>query len=507
VWKRKKSSLFFAALFLITLALRLCHSGLLWADEDYHLAAAIQTLHGKLLYRDIWYDKPPLSALVYAAIGAPSGWLLRLFDAVYVLAVCVAIARLARALWGEREAYIAAAALAFFLSFDLPASIIPIAPDFFMMLPHILAVYCAWRARPFAAGVWCGVAFLFNTKAVFALAACSFLTWRALPLLAAGFVAPNLIALAGWRNYFDQVWRWGLAYAKSPIAEHPVLNALRRTLDWLGFHAALVIGAAYVAWKERNRATLFLAIWAALSLMAVLSGLRVFPRYFLQLLPVAVLAFSRGATVLFSPGSTGASHVGQAVSPANPRRRRAVALTAITLAALIPLIRFAPRYILLALHGPANWRDASLDLDSREAAAWLNQHKHAGDTLQVWGYRPDIYVYTRLPYASRFGDSQPLTGVPADRHLTDARPLVPAWAARNRQELITATPTFIVDGLGPMNPRLAITRYPDLSAWLAQYQPVHRTALAVIYEIRVPSAGPAASTLRTYGRRNRTSSD
>jgi hypothetical protein len=65
--------LFFAALFAVTLALRMCHAGVLWADEDYHLAAGIQTLHGKLLYRDLWYDKPPLAAWVYAAAGRAGG--------------------------------------------------------------------------------------------------------------------------------------------------------------------------------------------------------------------------------------------------------------------------------------------------------------------------------------------------------------------------------------------------------------------------------------------------
>jgi len=39
-------------------AARLCHKDLLWPDEDYRLAAAIQILHGKALYRDVWYEKP-----------------------------------------------------------------------------------------------------------------------------------------------------------------------------------------------------------------------------------------------------------------------------------------------------------------------------------------------------------------------------------------------------------------------------------------------------------------
>jgi 4-amino-4-deoxy-L-arabinose transferase-like glycosyltransferase len=142
--ERRNCALFFLGLFAVTLALRLCHAHILWADEDYHLAAGIQTLHGKLLYRDLWYDKPPLAAWVYAAMGAFPGWPLRLFDALFVLAACAATWRFARDLWGRREAPIAAGLMAFFLNFDLAAAVIPIVPDMFMLLPHIVAVLCAW---------------------------------------------------------------------------------------------------------------------------------------------------------------------------------------------------------------------------------------------------------------------------------------------------------------------------------------------------------------------------
>ena len=51
------------------LAARLCHTGIVWVEEAYPTAAAIQILDGKLLYRDIWFDKPPLAALHVFAVG------------------------------------------------------------------------------------------------------------------------------------------------------------------------------------------------------------------------------------------------------------------------------------------------------------------------------------------------------------------------------------------------------------------------------------------------------
>src|ERR1035438_6614504 len=131
----KSTRLFFLTLFALVLAARLCHLDILWAEETLPLAAAAQMVRGKVLYRDVWFDKPPLLAAAYLACGARDGFPLRLAGALYVL-------------------------LAF------------------------------WSA-PLA-----GIAFLVNSKGVFVLAACALWNLRALPLLLAGFAIPNALAAA-----------------------------------------------------------------------------------------------------------------------------------------------------------------------------------------------------------------------------------------------------------------------------------------------------------------------
>ena len=463
--ERRQCAVFFAAIFAVTLALRLSHAHILWADEDYHTAAAIQTLHGKLLYRDLWYDKPPLSAWLYAAMGGYAGWPLRLFDALYVTAICAAVWRFARDLWGGREAVLAAGLMAFFLSFDLPAAVLPIAPDFFLLLPTIVAVHCAWRGKALAAGVWSGVAFLFHTKGLFVLAACVLLTWRAAPALVLGFALPNAVVLAALGamgalpQYFRQVWEWSAAYARSSSEAHPLLNGMRRTADWLGFHAALALGAAAFWWDNRRRENYWMAGWLALSFAGVALGARFFPRYYLELLPPVVL-----------------------MAAAALARRKALMWVA-AVALLVPLVRFGPRYATLALHDQRQWADIALDQDSQAAAALVNRRKQPGDTLFVWGYRPGVFIYTRMTVASRFWDSQPLTGVPADRHLREVVAVMPEQAARNRAEFAASRPTFVVDSLSISNPRLAIEQYPELRSWLGQYEVVGRTPLSLIYRL------------------------
>jgi hypothetical protein len=54
-------------------------------------------------------------------------------------------------------------------------------------------------------------------------------------------------------------------------------------------------------------------------------------------------------------------------------------------------------------------------------------------------------------------------------------------AAQNRRDLAQTAPTWIADGLGPLNPQLAITNYPDLHDWLQNYREFARTKYTSIY--------------------------
>jgi hypothetical protein len=310
------------------------------------------------------------------------------------------------------------------------------------------------------AGLAAGVAFSINSKALFALAACAVWNLKALPVLLAGFAIPNaLIALwlaasGAWSSYVEQVWTWGRIYAADTFVDNPFSHGLRRSANWLGFHLAIAIPSLYALRKERWT---WLA-WILISIPAVALGMRFFPRYYLQLLPAVVILGARGLTLL------------------KPRHALAVAVLA-----LVPFVRFGPRYAQLATNGPQGWADAAIDQDSREAADIIRAHAKPGDTLLVWGFRSELFVYTRLRPAMRFLESQPLTGVAADRHLFNSKVIMPEQAERHRRELLRHKPTFIADGLGPMNPSLAVTAYPVLSNWLRDYRILQMTGKTVVY--------------------------
>jgi hypothetical protein len=460
----KPSLILFLVLLAALAAARFCHNGILWAEEGLPLAAAAQMQQGQALYRDIWFDKPPLLPAVYLLWGARAGWPLRLAGALYDLLACGLAFLLARDLWGRREAHVAAALLGFFLIFDIPSAVTPLAADLLMLAPHLAAVWLAARGRAWWAGVAAGVAFLINPKGLIVTVVCFLWNPAAVIPLGLGFAAANgLAVLALWQTgalgpYYDQVWKWGRIYAGQTFVADPLRNALARTGNWFGFHATLAIAAGYAWWREPRRDVRLRWLgWILLSLVAVAAGLRFFPRYFFQLLPAMVLLGARGLCLM-------------------PRRQ--AAMVALVLA--VPLVRFGPRYALLAAGRSETWTDTAMDRDSRAAAARVAAVSRPGDTVFVWGFRPELYVYTGLPAAVRFLDSQPLTGVPADRHLTQSQPVDPASAREHRAELMRTRPTFVLDGLGLYNPALAIGAYADLAPWLAAYREIARTGQTVI---------------------------
>ncbi len=461
-----RAGIVFVLIAAVVMAARLSHSSVLWADDNLPLAAAMEVARGKVLYRDVWFDKPPLVAWICLIWGARAGVWLRLAGAAYVIAVAVAAWKVARAKWGEREGIFAACLVAFFLTFGLPSAVIPLASDMLLVLPHFGAIYFAWRGRAFWSGVAAGVGLLCNSKAVFVLAACALWQWRQAPLLLAGFAAPNALAL-GWMwlhgsagEYFRQTWQWGGIYAANSFVENPLAEGVKRTANWLGFQAALAVGAAMALARERDRR---MWLWIGLSLAGVMVGFRFFPRYYFLLLPAMTILAARNA------GSW-------------PARRRPWACATVIALLAVPLIRFGPGYITVARG--ETWNDLAIDRDSRQAAAQLRALAHPGDTLFVWGFRPDIFVDSGLPAATRFLESQPISGVLADRHLTSSTSLAPEFTAPNRRELLAARPTWVVDGLGLYNPAMTLARQPELSEWLTQYVEVARTGFSILYHVR-----------------------
>lgn len=477
---RNRTAALFGCLFLLLLAAKLCHIDILWAEEGYGSAGAVQILHGKMIYRDFWFDKPPIAALIYLLWGGAPGLWLRVAGTLYALACCAAAFRLGADLWSEREGMCATALMAFFLIFDLPVSVMTLGPDLLMVFPSLMALDCAARRQPFRAGLWCSVALATNAKALL-IAAVSLVWCGGQWLIFASGFAMGCVPWLAWltfsgslAEYWRQVWWFGAQYSRDTFLRHPFKDGLLRSLNWAAFHASIVIAAAIELWRREGKEIRWW-IWLAAATAGIFAGERFFPRYYFILLPPILLLAARA----------------MATSARGPRF---VLLSLL----LIPAIRFGPRYVLLAQDLVAgrkhDWSDIQLNEDSKIVAAQIANSRKPNDTLLVWGYRPDLFAYTQMPVAGRFLDSQMLTGVIADRHLTDTHATFPELAAHNRKLLKGESPSYIVDGLGKLNPALAITQYSDLRDWLASnYKLLFQTSKSSVYARTSPKRTNAGS--------------
>lgn len=443
--------------------LRLAHTGVLWVEEAYPIAAARELLRGSALYSSIWFDKPPAFAGFYALWGAGAGLPLRLAGVFFVL-FAAAVAYWAANRVSDRGALWAALLTAFYFTFDFPATAIALTPDLLSVPLHFAALAWAASSAPLAAGLAAGAAMALNTKALFfAVAAAFLLPLDRWPRLALGFVIPNAIVGAllalngGLDDYWQQVWLWGSTYSRDTYLADPLVTGIERTASWAWFHLTLVAGAV-VGLRGQRQMLRWVAV-LVLSLAAAWFGLRFFPRYFFHLLPPFILLASWGLASL---------------PPA-----RAVCLAMLL---LIPVARFGPRYVQLITNPGAPWADIAMERDSRHCAGLLRSVAAPGDRLLVWGYRPEINVLSDLPAATRFLDSQPLNGVLADRHLRQSHITFPDWAARNRAEVLASPPpAIVVDGLGPFNNALSVFGPHGFPSWTNRYRDCGRTTGTRVY--------------------------
>ncbi len=406
------------------------------------MAAAQQILAGRWPYVDFWFDKPPGAAWLYLLWGALPGWVLRVAGAAYVMG-CAALAGKLGGRW-------AAWMLAVYLSFGVPSAVMALAPDLLLVAPHLGAVWCAQNGRPLWAGLVAGAGLLIHTKAIFIVAAA--LLWAPGWRLLAGFAMTLPVHGLLGAQYWQQVWWWGRVYAENTFVEKPVWEFFRRTANWMGFQAAAMAGLCFARLDWRQ------AVWLVLGLVSVTMGQRFFPRYyFFLLVPCVVLA-------------------GKALAGMRPRWRWAILALL-----LVPVLRFGPRDVQLAL-GNERWDDLNLFRDSRTVALFLKEQAKPEDTLFVWGYRPDIDAMARMRGGTPFLESQPLNCVFADRHLQDARRMQGMGCEERLRRFRESEPQWMVDGLGPLNVRLRLEAFHALRG----YEVVLRTPSAYVYKLVTP---------------------
>lgn len=373
------------------------------------------------------------------------------------------------------------------------------------------------------------------------IAYCLLLTICGLLIGAASFWI-YLAATNSWTAYWLSVWDWGLRYASYYSWKASLETALQQSLGYFLLNSPFLIGLIFfilaivrrLLEKRRGDAQsapraasmspagfnsdAILLLWFVVSYAGMSVGGRFFGHYFLQILPALCLLAARGiiglVTALKAPGK-------------EHQMRRSIVFALLTISVLITLVRYHTRTVILAadwLRGAKSeitrgWFYERVQHEDQMAAAvikeglagveeigqsglgdWRHpvankgqQQQDGADYLFVWGYRPEIYYWSRLAPASRYLSTQLLTGVPADVNyfgdefmvILDAKTTA-AHRAQLLKDLQETRPKFIIDELAAYNSALAMDSYPELRDFLGDYKLMETEVKVFVYRLRNP---------------------
>ena len=441
----------FAALVVITFLLRIFYSGQLYEDDGLWFTAAEEILRGKALYREIYFDKPPAIALVYAGLFKLFGahiLTIRLFTIICSIVISIVLYLFGKQLYDKRTGLIAAAMFTVFSTTYQEGHFQGLNTDFLMALPYTAGAYLLIRSRVYHRPVWTqsawlalcggmltGIASQINPKAAFNLVFFALFlfaarkwqaaTWRRGNVLLfafalAGFVIgalPFLIYIAATKSfsfYWLYVWDWGARYARYYPAWKIAVSALTQSFDYFASNNTLLIALAFVivsvikrSGKKQNDTKLAteagsvsdvtLLLWFCVSYAGLAVGGRFFGHYFFQILPSLCLIGARGLIGIVSALKLQSRTTDRAARKWNMRH---ALLALVAVGFVITLIRFHSRTAILAADwvrgtksaATLEWFHEQLNHEERMAATAvrsLDDESQAEDLMSAEALRAD----------------------------------------------------------------------------------------------------------------------
>lgn len=508
-WRRRRllEAAFLALLLLIPILLYLPFLHMPFErDEGTYATVAQGLLQGKLPYRDLFDNKPPLVYGWYAASFLLFGETViapRLLAAACLSLTAVALYHQARLVLPKGAASIAA--LLFAISTGLPWVALNANTEAYMLLPLVTSLMFFTlgmkdgRRRWFLlAGVAAGLAIMTKQVAM----------WNLLALAMVSLVWHRRAAESQWKAIAPAVWMFFGAAVSAAVVALPF--ALSGALDdffyanlsynWVyvsflsmaerltnmgygllffcAIAAPLVAGALgglWVVWRKRANASVAdyaLIGWALASAIGVASGGRFFPHYFLQLLPaLAVLT----AIVLYDRFLNGRHH-----TLSKPAWVASLGLIVISV---------GMSSVLVVLPGKAEERVASnwftqkqWEQYSENVGHYVKARTDPNDVIFNYGLEPQVYFYA---------DRQPAIPFFYDWVLKyEAAPMHEIIA-----DLETARPVYVIDSLqAPLFENWHTSHPAEWQQFLSGgYDYVGRVEFADVYRLKgyvtPPNAG------------------
>ena|GEM_PF-5696905 len=441
--------------------------------------------NGHVMYRDIWDHGPPLIYYSYAAIFVLFGqYNLAAVHWVLVFVVwleAILVFQISRSRYGAPSDLIAALLFLVFSVIGAPWDVLAANKEFFGLLPLLLGIFLPLRLGSsfrlnllalFASGFFLGIAVGFkqafllfvplpavtflrfytiaeNTNSVFTGKTAIHLTTSVASYIF-GFLTPFAVICAyfiraeAWSDFYFLNVTYNLEYY-APVEIlglfHTSIKAIYRLVldfQW-GFLIALplyglISNSSYLRRafvKVRfNRETLefvtrpsaFLALWVFLGLVAVSMGgpKRLFQYYFILLLPPLCILSGKILQELF-------------------RYHKKIAVTLVLVWVVIPLCD---------PYHPIYERYAKLCERMKTRVCEAISPEEDSKNIFVWGFFPEIYVWTKSTPASRYIICNALTGqIPGINYsdLDTSDKVIPGARQRFLSDLYRTKPEFFVD--------------------------------------------------------------
>lgn len=371
-----------------------------YADEDIYLTIGMALREGRVLYRDIHDNKPPL--IYFTAAVARNVTSFRFILLLWNLIHVAIFYQLAKLILGNNRREIIVCILFVILS-TLPLLEGNIANgEIFMIMPITAAMWLFWKNQAsdsfklfLGVGGLLALGFLFKVTAVFeAVAIGTFMLFyqpKRIWGLILGFGLPIIISIG-----LAYLWGAGGIYVRTAL-----LQNIGYLSSWTGGSSSGLLGRAamiftlmglvFLMRHRLNRSFIFLAVWSLMSLLGALLSSRPYPHYLLQI--VAPFTLLMGTVAL---------------------SRRAVAWSVVVLTTAFTIWQIVtvgfwyypswPYYLNFLQYTTGQISKFEHDnffqgvSRNKAVSSYVKQHTQPGERIFVWGTAPAIYVLAnRLP--------------------------------------------------------------------------------------------------------------
>lgn len=464
-------------------------------DEGVYATVAQGVLHGRVPYRDLFDNKPPLvygwyslSFLIFGqTVAAP-----RIMASILLSCTTFFVFKQARMVFPRSVAYGAAGVFA--LSTGLPLVALHANTEAYMLLPLVTSLVAFTvgtrdgRLRWFVlAGVLGAVAMMTKQVAVWNLltlaAVALFWRWRSDGLTRATFTpALSLLAGAGATVaviaapfvltgalgdfiYANLSYNWlymGVLTYGQRLANLG-LGGLFFCLVAAPLVGSAVMGLITIIRRKSTIAEYMLVFWGLASLAGVASGGRYFPHYFLQLLPA--LAVLTAVAVYHRLKDRDIHPVGK---PAMALAGALVLVSVATNGILFLAPGVAEQEVAANVYEQQQWADASQQL-----GAYIEERTQADDTIFNFGRESQLYFYS---------DRQPAVRYFYDWALWYDENNLPATMTALRESM----PVYIIDtAQRPLFDDWRKVHPPEVEQFISQnYEYEGRIYFADVYRLR-----------------------